>query len=330
MNINWTAIGSIAALIAVAATFVVFYFQTRRDKAAAIQNDIQEKAAAIRQNIQFIHGQQAQVLPLVKSGLLALIDRQIREFRERLGPSAAPSYLLQLLFGGDQSCGERFLFLASALDSNLSSTAYSRMSNIWDGMDIKARELRGAFRVFSYTCQVLTQECRLLCDPRVTIGILDTMAEHGDREALDKIHSIDELVDRLLSGQIALVESGTADTQRRIEEIAQGCFFIGMLADLTLHLSDEDLVTLAANEVEQPSLDMLIREPRKAIEGSLGYLEPPLLAHHMAQLKDVLVRWDPQPDDAQLTLGPPETGPPQPSRATPDMKKGATDRPFTC
>jgi hypothetical protein len=167
------------------------------------------------------------------------------------------------------------------------------MSDIWDGLDLKAREFRGALRIFSYACEVLTQECRRLCDPETTTGILDTMAERGDRDALGKSHSIDDLVNRLLSDLIELAQSRAAGTQRRIERIAQGCFFIGMLADLILRLPDKDLLTLASREVEQPDLDQLRKEPRKAIEESLGRLQPPLPEYPM------LGRWDPKPEDPQ-------------------------------
>jgi hypothetical protein len=97
MNIladNWTAIGSIAggfaAIFAFGAIVVTIFIYFSQSKGL--------KAAAVRQDLQFLHGQQTQILPSIKSGLLALIDKQIREFRKRLGPDATPSYLLDQLF----------------------------------------------------------------------------------------------------------------------------------------------------------------------------------------------------------------------------------------
>jgi hypothetical protein len=83
---DWTAIGSIAggfgtvaAFLAIMVTIAVYFFQNRG-----------EKAAAVRQNLQFLHGQQIQVVPSIAAGLLAIMDRQIREFRERLGQTRRP------------------------------------------------------------------------------------------------------------------------------------------------------------------------------------------------------------------------------------------------
>jgi hypothetical protein len=165
---DWTAIGSIAggfgavaAFLAILATIAVYFFQSRADK-----------AAAIRQNLQFLHGQQVQVVPSIESGLPAMIDRQVREFRGRLGTGTKPGYFLEELLGNGQHAGDRFLFRASAQDSNLSSAAYARMSGIWDEMNIKAFEFRGALRIFSYACETLTKECRHLCSPEFTLSTL--------------------------------------------------------------------------------------------------------------------------------------------------------------
>jgi hypothetical protein len=120
MNIlaaDWTAIGSIAgglaaiaAFLAIVATVAVYLFQSRHDR-----------AEIIRGNLQFLHGQQAQIVPSITSGLLVITYRQIREFRERLGPGATPVNLLDELFGKNSPANDRPLFQASALDSNLSS-----------------------------------------------------------------------------------------------------------------------------------------------------------------------------------------------------------------
>jgi hypothetical protein len=62
------------------------------------------------------------------------------------------------------------------------------------------------------------QQSRYLCDPETTTGILDTMAESGDRDALSEINNIDEVINRLLSHQIELVNRQDADTQTRRKE----------------------------------------------------------------------------------------------------------------
>ena len=171
MAADWTAIGSIAggfgavaAFLAILATIAVYFFQSRADK-----------AAAIRQNLQFLHGQQVQVVPSIESGLPAMIDRQVREFRGRLGTGTKPGYFLEELLGNGQHAGDRFLFRASAQDSNLSSAAYARMSGIWDEMNIKAFEFRGALRIFSYACETLAKEC----GPDVVAALLTGMGRDG-------------------------------------------------------------------------------------------------------------------------------------------------------
>ena len=310
LAVIWTAVGSIAAFLAILATIAVYLFQSRGDK-----------AAGIRQNLQFIHGQQTQVVPSIESGLVAIIDRQIREFREHLG-SATPSYFLEQLFGNDEPSGDRSLFLASALDSNLSSTTYSRMSDIWDGLNMKAFEFRGLLRIFSYACEILTAECRRLCGPEFTVGILDIMAEREDRDALDKIHSLDELVNRLLADQVRLARCQFAQVHK--ERIGQGCFFLGMLADIILRLPDTDLLKLARTNVQQPLLDELKKTPCQAIESSLDLLakesslnlQEKLREKDIRRLHDVLHGWDPQPADAQPTgLTRSEACPSRPSSA---------------
>lgn len=300
---NWTAAGSIAAgfgaiaaFLAIAATVLVYLSQSRANR-----------ASAIRQNLQFLHGQQAQVTRSIESGFLATIDRQIREFRERLGSTVEPSYLLDQLFRKGQASDHRSLFRASALESNLSSTMYIRMSDIWDGMNVKAFEFRGAFRIFSYVSLVLTGEARRLCAPENTTRILDIMAEHGARETLSKIDSLDELVNRLLSDQIEL-----ASYQLEYAEngIRQGCTFIGMLADKTLRLSDKELLKLASKNVDQLGFDELDNNPRQAIETSLGNLRPTLSKGDLTALRNVVDRWDPQPADTlPIRPLPPERSP---------------------
>jgi hypothetical protein len=295
MNINWTAVGSIAAMFAVVATFIVYFFQRISDKAAAIQKERQDRAAVIRQDIQFLHGQQAQIAPSLKSGLAGLIDRQVREFGEHLGADTPPRYVLDELLGDGQTPGDRFLFRASAQNSNLSSVVYIRMNDIWYGLDIKARQFRGALRIFSYACQILAQECSHLCDPDTAVSLLDTMAKRGDRDILEESRNINELVNGLLSVQIRLAENRSGETQEAIKRIGHACFFIGMLADLMLRLPDTDLLMLSDMEVPQPDIEKLTKHPRQAIEESLGNLRSALSAPNMEHLTGVLGRWDPQP-----------------------------------
>src|SRR5262249_41326319 len=258
---GWIATGSgvIAAFRAIAVSVITYFSQRRADK-----------AAASRGILQFLHSQQTQITRSIGSGFLATIDRQIREFRERLGPAAEPSYFLDQLFGNGQPSDDRSLFRASALDSNLSSTMYIRMSDVWDGMNMKAFELRGALRIFSYASQVLTGEARRLCAPENTTRILDIMARRGARDILSKINSLDELVNKLLSDQIEIASRQFASEKDRI---GQGCDFIGALADITLRLSDKELLKLARKVVKQLSYDELDKEPCQAIETSLDNLQ---------------------------------------------------------
>ena len=306
MNIladSWTATGSIAtgfgaiaAFLAIAATVLVYRSES-----------IGNKAAAIRQNLQFIHSQQTQVTRSIESGFLATINRQIREFRKRLGSTAEPSYFLDQLFGNGQSSGDRFLFRASALDSNLSSTMYIRMSDIWDGMNMKAFEFRGALRIFSYASQVLTEEARRLCAPENTTLILDIMAKRGCRETLSEYDNLDELVNRLLSDQIDL-----ASDQLEVEEdiIRQGCAFIGKLGDKTLLLKDKELLKLARKNVDQFGFDELDNNPRQVIEKSLGNLRPTLSEGDLTDLYNIVHCWAPQSAGTLSTEPhPPETSP---------------------
>jgi hypothetical protein len=295
LAVDWTAVGSIAggfgaisAFLAILATVAVYLFQSTGDK-----------ATAIRQNLQFIHGQQLQIIPSIESGLLATIDRQTRDFRERLGPAAKPDYFIDQLFGNHQTTCGRPLFRASALDSNLSSATYARICDIWEGMNMKASEYRGALRIFSYACEVLTEESRRLFLPEFTISILDAMAERGDRDAFSKVNSLDELVNILLSSQIELASRQFTDVYK--EKIGQGCFFIGMLADMVLRLSDRELVKLARKNVQQPRIGELKTSPCQALETSLGHLAPKLPEQELTALRGVLHRWAPQPTGAQPT-----------------------------
>lgn len=220
LAVDWTAVGSvgtgaatIAAFLAIAATIAVYYFQSRRDR-----------ADAIRQNLQFIHGQQVQVLWLLNLGLMATINKQIRDFKERLCSSAESSYFIHQLFGNHA------LFCSSAADSNLSSDAYSRMSSTWDQINTKAFEFRGALRIFSYSCRALIDVPYRLCDPNFTVSILDAMVERSELAALGRIDSLDELANRVITDLTLLAAERFEDTYR--QGIEEGSVFIGMLADM--------------------------------------------------------------------------------------------------
>ena len=295
MNIladNWTAIGSIAAgfgavaaFLAIVVTVLVYRYQSRRDKAATIQ-----------ENLQFLHSQQTQVVQSIESGFLAVIDRQIREFRARLGSTADPGYFLDQLFGDGQSSGDRCLFQASALDSNLSSTMYARMSDIWDRINMTAFEFRGALGIFACACRALTREARRLCAPETTASILDNMAEQGAWDSWSKNGCLDELVNRLLSAQLELAKQQFEDELKRLR---MGCLFITTLADKALQLSDRKLLKLARKKVQQPDLNKLDKDPGHVIETSLDHMRPMLSAEDCCDLRKVLGSWAPWPADAQ-------------------------------
>jgi type II secretory pathway pseudopilin PulG len=298
---NWTAIGSIAtgfgavaAFLAIVVTVLVYRYQSRRDKAAAIQ-----------ENLQFLHSQQTQVVQSIESGFLAVIDRQIREFRARLGSTADPGYFLDHLFGDGQSSGDRCLFQASALDSNLSSTMYARMSDIWDRINMTAFEFRGALGIFACACRALTSEARRLCAPETTAGILDIMAKQKVRDSLSKIECLDKLVNRLLSGQLELAKCEFEDELKRLR---MGCSFITTLADKALQLSDRNLLKLARKKVKQPDLNELDKRPNDIIRTSLDHIRPMLSVKDYCELREVLDSWQPWSADAQPARPyPPET-----------------------
>jgi hypothetical protein len=188
---------------------------------------------------------------------------------------------------------------------------YIRMSDIWDGMNMKAFELRGALRIFSYVSLVMTEEARDLCAPDNTTRILDIMAGRGARETLCKIRSLDELVNRLLSDQIKL-----ASRQLEIEQnkIRQGCALISLLADKTLRLSDNKLLELVEKNVHQLGFDELFKYPRQAIKTSLGNLRPTFSEEDLTAFCEGVDCWFPQSADTM----PAEPHPPK--KALPDIR----------
>lgn len=182
-------------------------------------------------------------------------SRQTREFQERLGADAKPAYFLDQLLGDGSPSDARLLFRASALDSCLSSAAYARLSGVLDDMDTRASELRGVLRLFSWACETLTEEARRLFTPEYTLSLLDAIVQRGDRDALKKIRSLDRLADALLSCQLELAARQFTEDQRY--KLGQGCFFIGMLADIVLRLPDRELLRLSRSNVQQPMLEEL-------------------------------------------------------------------------
>lgn len=279
LAVDWTAVGSvatgaatIAAFLAILATIAVYYLQSRGDR-----------ATAIRENLQFIHGQQVQVLWLIGLGHTAILDRQIREFKERLGANAKPSYFINQLFNNHT------LFRASAADSNLSSDAYARMSDLWDQINTRAFELRGALRVFSYACRALIEEPYQLCDPDFTVSILDAMSDRRHQAALGRIGNLDELANRVSSELVRLAADRFEDTYR--ERIERGSVFVGMLADITLALSDRKLLRLSRKRLPQPALGLLKTDLLEAVSASIVHLQPELSDEDMQHLRDILGPW---------------------------------------
>jgi hypothetical protein len=290
LAVDWTAVGSvatgaatIAAFLTIAATIAVYYFQSRRDR-----------ADTIRENLQFIHGQQVQVLWLINLGLTAIINRQIRDFKERLGTSPGSSYFIHQLFEN------RALFCSSAADSNLSSDAYAKMSSTWDEINTKAFEFRGALRIFSYACRALIEEPYRLCDPGFTVSILDSMVDRSEFAALSRIDSLDELANRVISELTLLAAERFEGAYRR--GIEDGSVFVGMLADMTLNLSDRKLLRLSRKSPLQPSLDSLKINLLDVVSASVDHLQPEFSAKDLRTLRDTLDRWKvsfPPPADSK-------------------------------
>jgi hypothetical protein len=288
LAVDWNAVGSvagglgaIAAFLAILATVAVYASQRSGDQ-----------ARAIRQNLQFLHGQQLQVAASVETGLLAVVSRQTREFRDSLGAAGRPSYFLDQVFGDGGPTCSRHLFRASALDSCLSSPAYGRLSSIWDEMNMRASEFRGALRVFSYACEILTEESRQLFMPEFTFIVLDAIAERGDRASLRKIRSLDKLTDTLLASQVELTTRQFADGYR--DRIGQGCFFIGMLADIMLQLPDRELLRLSRQDAVPLSIEELQADPGQALATLLSRMESRIPVQDLRALHDVLRRWAPR------------------------------------
>jgi hypothetical protein len=287
--VDWTAVGSvatggatIAAFLTILATIAVYYFQSRRDR-----------ADTIRQVLQFIHGQQVQVLWLLDLGLMAIIDKQIRDFKDRIGPNAKSDYFIRELFDNQA------LFRTSAADSNLSSDAYSKMSSVWDQINAKAFELRGALRIFSYACRALIEEPYRLSDPDFTVSVLGAIGDRDQRARMERIDSLDELVNKIVSELAPLAISRFEGTYRR--SVEQGSVFVGMLADMTLSLSTRRLLKLSRKRPLQPSLDTLKTNLLEAVSASLDHMKPELPEKDLQALHVVLNGWreDRPPDHIQ-------------------------------
>jgi hypothetical protein len=258
--------------LTILATIAVYYFQSRRDR-----------ADTIRQVLQFIHGQQVQVLWLLELGLTAIIDKQIRDFKDRLGSSAKSDYFIYELLENHA------LFRASAADSNLSSDAYSKMSSVWGEINAKAFELRGALRIFSYACRALIEEPYRLCDPDFTVSVLASIGDRDQWIRMERADSLDELANKVVSELAALAISRFDDTYRR--GIEQGSVFVGMLADMTLNLSNRKVLRLSRKRPWQPSFDTLKTNLLEAVSASLDHMKPELSEKDLQALHVVLNGW---------------------------------------
>jgi hypothetical protein len=294
MAVDWTAVGSvatgaatIAGFLTIAATIAVYYFQSRRDR-----------ASVIRQGLQFVHGQQMQVRWLLELGLMAIIDRQIREFKERLGPGVTADYFVYQLFD------DHALFCASAADSNLSSDAYSKMSSVWDQLNAKAFEFRGALRIVSYACRALIEAPYRLCDPGFTVSLLEAMDDGDQRTVMGRIDNADELADKVISELAPLANGRYEDAYKR--GIEQGSVFVGMLADMALGLSDGKLLKLSGKRPPQPSLKTLKSDLVDAVFMSIDHLKPEFPEQDLRDLHKVLDDWkkDRLPPVAEETEAP--------------------------
>jgi hypothetical protein len=281
--VDWTAVGSISAATAAIAAFLTILITVGGSYLRNIRNKV-ATAQQIRQSIQFINAQQEQVLRSIEQGLPAIIDMQMRGFRERFGSTVTSSYFLDQLFNNYP------LFRASAMDSNLSSTAYSRMTEIWNEIDTKAREFRGALRVFSYACGLLIREPYSLSDPSFMTSILDIMAQRGVPASLSEVENLDQLVNELLSEQVQLATKWFSEVSQ--QKILQGNLFIGILADMALSLPDSRLLKLSSKNVPPPTRSLLEEQPFDAIRSSIGYLQPQLSGPGLNPLLGVLDAWE--------------------------------------
>ena len=237
-----------------------------------------------------------QVLSLLNLGLEAIICRQIREFKEYLGPHAKSDYFIHQLFDNHA------LFCASAADSNLSSDAYSKMSGVWDQINAKAFEFRGAMHIFSYACRALIEEPYRLCDPGFTVSILDAMEDCGQRAAVEGINNLDELANRVIS-ELTRLAVGRFEGAYK-QSIERGSVFVGMLADMALCLSDRKLLKLSRKRPLQPSLDSLKANLLDVVSASLDHLRPELTEKDLQDLHNVLNGWKegrPPPVESQTT-----------------------------
>lgn len=140
----------------------------------------------------------------------------------------------------------------------------------------------------------MANEASHLCDPVFTTGILDAMAKRGDRDELSRIDSLDDLVNKLLAIQIELAQRQFLSERK--EKIGQGCFLVGMLADTILRLSDTDLLRLARKNVQQPTIEEMKTSPCQAIDVLMDHSAAKLPKRDLDVLRDVLHRWNPQPE----------------------------------
>ena len=72
-----------------------------------------------------------------------------------------------------------------------------------------------------------------------------------------------------------------------------------MLADRILRLPDKELLKLTEKNVTQLGFAELDKNPRQAIEESLGNLRPALSEEDLTSLYEIVARWNPQSADTQ-------------------------------
>jgi hypothetical protein len=273
---NWEAVGSVATGIAAVAAFagllpafIVYHRQDRRDR-----------ATIIRQRIQFIAAQQRQVLISIQVAFPTIIDRQISEFRHSLGTSATSADFLDAIFNNNA------LFLTSAMDSCLSSVAYSRMNDLWNQINQKASEFRGAFRIFSYACYLLTLEPYRVCSAGFSQNIIASMKANKVPETLEDSDNLDALTNKLRTMQVRVATQIFLARSR--DQIQQASLFVSQLAEATLNLEDISLLKLSRKRIVSPSSDQNLLDK---IGESIQDLVPELPDAALVQLRETLKEW---------------------------------------
>jgi len=279
---NWEAIGSVATGIAALAAFagllpasIIHYRQYRHDR-----------ATIIRQRIQFIAAQHEQVLISIQVAFPTIIDRQIRQLRDSLGASATPADFLDAVFNNNA------LFLTSAMDTCLSSVAYSRMNDLWNQINQKASEFGGAFRIFFYACHLLTIEPYRVCSATFSGNIIASMKANKVPETLEDSDNLDALTNKLRTMQVQVATQIFMASSRN--KIQQASRFVSELAEATLNLQDVPLLKLSRKKIIDPSSDQKIHNEiyfLDKIDESIHDLMPELPNAALVQLRETLKEW---------------------------------------